>query len=212
LVSYSVSWLSVLFSKGSLCEGYYATGTLVALTALCRPLPNSRKPEIVDILKVDLRPKANRARNLVRLINLCSLIVPLTIIIGLRTNPEFRLIRRCLSPVRVCTELDCNIHSDGKTIEICGTNVKKTYDGPERHARIQKLRNVYEVLRTKDVPNVDRIVLSYADDKHGTVAFLEPKGISVIPKSVLEVLEAVSCILDALIVCFKVFAFLPISS
>ena len=83
---------------------------------------------------------------------------------------------------------------------MCGTNIKKTFDGPERHARIEKLKSVYDILRVKAVPNVDRIAVSYADDVHGAVAFLEPKGLSVVPKSIQQVLEAVGCILEALTV------------
>jgi serine/threonine protein kinase len=55
-------------------------------------------------------------------------------------------------------------------------------------------------LRAKAVPNVDRLAISYSDDHHGAVAFLEPKGISVMPKTIQQVLEAVGCILDTLIV------------
>ena len=42
------------------------------------------------------------------------------------------------------------------------------------------------------------MAVSFSDDVHGTVAFLEPKGISVIPKTIREVLDAIGCILDAL--------------
>jgi len=59
---------------------------------------------------------------------------------------------------------------------------------------------VYKVLKKKDVPNVDRLMLSYADDAHGAVAFLEPKGINIIPGNTCEVLEAASCVLEALAV------------
>jgi serine/threonine protein kinase len=49
------------------------------------------------------------------------------------------------------------------------------------------------------VPNVDSIS-SFADDTHGTVVFLEPKGICVIPMNSQQVLEAMCCILGALVV------------
>jgi hypothetical protein len=67
---------------------------MVTLTAICRPLPGSTEPRIVDILKVDLRKKANRAKNLVRLVNLCSLIIPITTVIGSRTATELQVQRR----------------------------------------------------------------------------------------------------------------------
>jgi hypothetical protein len=75
-----------------------------------------------------------------------------------------------------------------------------TYDGTQHHMKIQKLISVYEILRARAVPNVDRIAVSFSDDHHSAVAFLEPKGISAMPKTIREVLEAIGCILDALIV------------
>ena len=57
------------------------------------------------------------------------------------------------------------------------------------------------MLGAKEVPNVDWMKLSYLDDNNQiAVAFLEPKGISAMPKSVGEVVEAVGCILEALVV------------
>jgi hypothetical protein len=55
-------------------------------------------------------------------------------------------------------------------------------------------------------------MVSYSDDHHGTVAFLEPKGISVMPKTILEVLQAVSCILDALMVSLLSALYMTLSS
>jgi hypothetical protein len=73
----------------------------------------------------------------------------------------------------------------------------KTYDGPQRHEKILKLLSVCESLRAKAVQNGDRID---SDDVHGMVVFPEPKGRSDVPKTTRQVLDAISCILHALIV------------
>jgi len=143
---------------------------MVTLAAICRPSRGSRQPQIVDILKVDLQLKANRIKNVIRLVNLCSLIVPITSVIGSRTTSEFLPIRR-----------------ENKTVEICGTNIKKTYHGPQRHHQIQRLKHIYEILRRKAVPNVDRLALAFSDEDHGAIVFLEPKGIRVLPGTIREV-------------------------
>jgi len=83
---------------------------------------------------------------------------------------------------------------------VCGKNIKKTLEGPERYARLQKLKSTYDLLKAKAVPNVDSISLSFADEIHGAVAYLEPKGVSVLPVNTLEVFEAICCVLEALVV------------
>ena len=87
---------------------------------------------------------------------------------------------------------------DGGVIEVCAKNVKKTFEGPDRDAKLQKLKSVYDILKAKAVPNVDSLSLSFSDDTHGTVAYLEPRGISTIPINAQEVYEAICCILEAL--------------
>jgi hypothetical protein len=60
----------------------------VTWTAICRPVGESRVPETVDIVKIDLRTKGGRIKNLVRVIRLCSLVVPITTMIGSHTTSE----------------------------------------------------------------------------------------------------------------------------
>jgi hypothetical protein len=78
----------------SLPPGYYARGTQVTLVAICRPQPGSQKPRIVDIVTTDLKTKANRIKHIIRIINLCSLIIPLTKVVGFRHVAEFLPIHR----------------------------------------------------------------------------------------------------------------------
>ncbi|CAG8645113.1 8587_t:CDS:2, partial [Paraglomus brasilianum] len=140
--------------------GYYAIGTILTYAAICRPRPRRNKPDVVTILTLDLRERRQRVKNLLVLINLCPIIEQVQKVIGYRELPEFIPIER-----------------DDKIIEVCGTNVKKTYTGPNCATRIRKLKNIYERLKVKNVPNVDNLVLAYSDKNHGCVAYLEPKGI-----------------------------------
>ena len=79
-----------------------------------------------------------------------------------------------------------------------GTNIKKTYKIPEElDWRVEKLKNVYNILTEKGVPNVDRLIC--ANNQDGVV-YLGPKGMSVRPSNQKELLEAVICVLEALVV------------
>jgi hypothetical protein len=81
---------------------------------------------------------------------------------------------------------------------VYGTNIKKTFKIPEElDLCVEKLKNVYNILTEKNVPNVDRLI--YANNKDGVV-FLGPKGMSVKPNSPNELFEAVLCVLEALVV------------
>jgi hypothetical protein len=81
---------------------------------------------------------------------------------------------------------------------VYGTNIKKTFTIPgELDLRVEKLKNVYNILKVKNVPNVDRLI--YANNKDGVV-YLEPKGMSVKPNDLKELFEAVLCVLEALVV------------
>ncbi|KIM44388.1 hypothetical protein M413DRAFT_24899 [Hebeloma cylindrosporum] len=165
--------------------GYHATGTVITLVAICRPRYPQQSPEIVTLGELDLRLKVNRLKHLIRMIKLCSLIVPITTAIGVPTAPEFVPLRR-----------------GDKVIEVCGKSIKKTFEGPQRYAKLQRLKDVYDLLKAKAVPNVDSISASssFTDDTHSAAVFLEPRGISTSPSNGLQVIEAICCILEALVV------------
>jgi hypothetical protein len=74
--------------------GYYATGTVVTFVAICRPPSSGKTPELIDIGSLDLRLTASRIENVIRIINLSSLVTPLTKMIGSREVSEFVPIRR----------------------------------------------------------------------------------------------------------------------
>ncbi|RHZ83623.1 hypothetical protein Glove_89g98 [Diversispora epigaea] len=160
--------------------GYYANGPDVTFVAICRPLAN-HFPDVVNIVKSNLNQRRDRILNLRRIINLSILIKSLQDVIGWHESPEFQPIIR-----------------ERQTIIVCSTNIKKTFtDDKESDRRVEKLRNVYKTLNKKRVPNVDNLL--FAKNELGTV-YLGPKGMSVKPKNQKKLLEAIACILEALVV------------
>ena len=89
---------------------------------------------------------------------------------------------------------------DNKTIEVCGTNIRKTYHGSDRLTKIQRLAQIYDVLKSKGVPNVDHLASWHVGKGGDPTAYLEPKGVSTLPKSLEQVFDAIGCILEALVV------------
>jgi hypothetical protein len=67
---------------------------------------------------------------------------------------------------------------------------------------IQRLTRVYDLLKSKGVPNVDCLEMSHVERGRNPTAFayLGPKGISTLPKSIGQVFDAIGCILEALVV------------
>ena len=84
-----------------------------------------------------------------------------------------------------------------------GKSVKKTYLFDNVSARVEKLIDIYGRLKRKGVPNVDQI--DHANIETGVV-YLSPKGMCVKPKNPKELLEAIICILEALVVSMIVIA------
>jgi hypothetical protein len=77
-------------------------------------------------------------------------------------------------------------------VEIRRKSVKKTY----LVERVRHLENIYKALKDKDVPHVDR--LAHLID---ATIYLEPKRIDTRPSNQEELLQAITCILEALVVC-----------
>ncbi|CAI2185039.1 13028_t:CDS:2 [Funneliformis geosporum] len=160
--------------------GYYANGPEVTFVSICRP-SSGDNPDVINIVKSNLNLRKDRILNMRRMINLSILIKSLQDVIGWHETPEFRPIER-----------------EDQTVEVCATNIKKTFTNPEKSdARVEKLKNVYDILTKKKVPNVDRLI--HADNESGVV-YLGPKGMSVKPKNQKELIEAVFCVLETLVV------------
>jgi hypothetical protein len=91
---------------------------------------------------------------------------------------------------------------NGTIVTIGMACVRKTYTQDNRISRVRHLRNIYEALERKKVPNVDSLYLTHENHPTlGCVAFLSPRGINKPPTTGDEVTQAILCILNALIVC-----------
>ena len=91
------------------------------------------------------------------------------------------------------------LRETGTVIKVGSCAVEKKYMQRDGEARVNHLKTIYELLQAKHVPNVDRILNSYLNDNiHGSVVYLQPKGIDDSPRRAQEVLEAVKCVLEAL--------------
>ncbi|GBB92862.1 hypothetical protein RclHR1_25710002 [Rhizophagus clarus] len=160
--------------------GYYTHGPQVTLVAICRPVEGYALPDVVDIVQSNLKFRSERVRHLLRIINLSCIINALQPVIGRRGIPEFR-----------------SVYRNGRMIEIRGTGVKKTYLFENIQTRVQKLVNLYEKLVRKEVPNIDH--LDCYNKESGSV-HLSPKGLQVVPSNQQELFEAITCVLEAIVV------------
>jgi hypothetical protein len=80
-------------------------------------------------------------------------------------------------------------------VELLGSTVVKRYTGPDAVQKIQHLKTIYASLEEKQVPNTDSLV--YAEDD---TVLLQPRGDCEKPRKEKELLEALVCILNGLIV------------
>jgi DNA-binding NarL/FixJ family response regulator len=80
--------------------------------------------------------------------------------------------------------------------------VKKEYHGLPGADRVQHLRRIYQELNKKGVPHVDYLAHSSIEEDatRGGVVYLGPKGIANKPSNVKELMEALICVLEALVV------------
>jgi hypothetical protein len=183
-----------------LSPAYYAVGPNVTLAAIT---PH----EVVDLAKFDLVYRPHRVACIVRIIKLCRLLKPLQEVIGYRTDSEFVEIKRHFKPFFAkWIQLMLFYRENGSTITIGMACVQKTYTRHNRVSRIRHLRNIYDILKRKNTPNVDSLHLAHDDDpKLGSVAYLSPRGINKPPSTGIEVTQAILCVLNALTVCTLAF-------
>ncbi|CAG8529909.1 9250_t:CDS:2, partial [Funneliformis mosseae] len=82
-------------------------------------------------------------------------------------------------------------------VEMFDKYIRKTYISPNVHDHVERLVNVYEKLIHKGIPNVDH--LDYINKEKGVI-YLSPKGMSVRLKDQQKLFEAITCVLEILIV------------
>ena len=89
----------------------------------------------------------------------------------------------------------------GGAITLGSRNISKTYTSHDRKIHVSHIKHIYSVLVQKGVPNVDRLVASHEDHpRHGSIIFLQPRGVERQPRFVSEIIEAAICVLQALVV------------
>jgi hypothetical protein len=101
---------------------------------------------------------------------------------------------------------------DGGLVRInIGAVVRKEFRHEDALARVSKLIEIYDLLKSKQVPNVDTLDRAETVDDGKTEEFyphvqLSPVGCDVAPKSGSEAFDAVACLLQALKVRYDVSA------
>ncbi|TFK19280.1 hypothetical protein FA15DRAFT_726912, partial [Coprinopsis marcescibilis] len=170
--------LTWIYNSTPYVLGYHASGPTISLVALTPPVRLGGNPDIYNLVQTDLRWRRERIQNILRIINLSTLLVPLSRLME-ESGAEFMRIQG-----RTCT------------IEFTSSVIIKTY---QDLAIVQHLRSVYAILKDHDVPNVD--YLSYSRDQ---VVHLEPRGIPMKPYTKQELRDCVRCILEALVVLHKI--------
>jgi hypothetical protein len=94
-----------------------------------------------------------------------------------------------------CSNFYCR---GGKSTEVGLQAVKKIYCDDRGAQRFEYIRNIYRLLKEKDVPHVDTLTHAVVD---GSTIYVEPKGIATKPSNEKELLEAIVCVLQALQIC-----------
>jgi hypothetical protein len=92
------------------------------------------------------------------------------------------------------------IYRSGVVIELGSSAVRKTYPGQSGRARITHLKTIYELLAHKSVPNVDSLYLHKLNDPTRGIVYLQPRGLNAYPKFAQDVVDAIVCVLEALVV------------
>lgn len=158
-------------------------GTEVSLEAICHQ-PGSPLTTC-QLAKIDLRVMTERLLFLRQLTNFSALIFLVS-----RKISGVYLVER-YAKMELCLDLPSD--RGDKSIKFKGDYVRKTFHKPSGAAHVEMLREIYSLLKEKQVPNVDRLVNSSTTPKPSVC--LEPIGNPVKPRSELE---ALVCILEAL--------------
>lgn len=174
--------------------GYYAKASELTLVAISPPPPGQPLPVVHDIVSADLRFRAQRIKNICRLVNLATLIKPLADLVH-PPDAEFEMLERslhCLPGGFLRSDFNISCRDNG-SVEIASRLIIKSYTGYDKFRRTQHLRSVYKLLEDKQVPHVDSLVYHY-----DTKFVLSPRGIAKPPTSEEELSSAIICVLEAL--------------
>ncbi|PVF95529.1 hypothetical protein CPB86DRAFT_817168, partial [Serendipita vermifera] len=159
--------------------GYHAETTEVRYVAITRP-PSTNEP----LFDYNLSLKKDRVANIVYLIRLSGVMAWLGQQLHTRNQPEFMAFER-----------------EGGLVQMTIANVvKKEFRHKDATSRVSKLVKIYDLLKSKNVPNVDKLEKSYTKytKKSCPHVILSPVGIDALPESGSEALDSVICVLEAL--------------
>jgi hypothetical protein len=145
-------------------------------------------------VSADLRLKADRIKNICRLINLAGLFEFMATLVQ-PPDAEFVDLARFLHRSHVgFLWANFLIHCrENGTVEIAGHFVIKSYTGADRLVRARYLQHIYALLETRQVPHVDSL-----EHHFDTTVVLSPRGLAKTPTSEEELLSALTCVLEAL--------------
>jgi hypothetical protein len=79
--------------------------------------------------------------------------------------------------------------------------ISKSYTNGDRIDHVTRMQSIYAVLKQRSVPNVDRLIMFHKNhERHGSVIYLQPRGMERLPELASEIIEATICVLQALLV------------
>jgi len=166
--------------------GYYATGSNATLVAISPPRSPGGSVIVHDISSANLRLKRDRILHIRRLINLSALFKAITGIANCK-NQEFQKLKR-----------------ENSNVEIAGRRIVKEFTCPDRYERLDRLCQIYHLLKEQKVPNTDHPV--HMSKEKATVV-LSPRGIERLPETEDELLSALKCVLECLQIIHKATLF-----
>lgn len=103
--------------------------------------------------------------------------------------------------------LDILDREGGDVMMTIGAVVRKQFLSQDAIQRVSHLIEIYQILKDKNVPNVDCLD-SFNTNTNPPEVFLSPVGISGGPATGEEIFGAVVCVLRALEVCYGVSVFI----
>lgn len=189
-------WLQLRISLIITSTGYYAVGPELTLVAISPPPQREGLPVVHNLATADLRYRRDRIKNICRLINLSGLLRTIADLVR-PPDAEFVELERLLVLFVLSLRrfLSWIYPRDHSVVEIAGHTIIKSYAKPEDLWRVAHLKNIYALLKEKHVPYVDSLVHNY-----DSTFILSPRGLAEQPRTEKELLEALTCVLEALIV------------
>jgi hypothetical protein len=90
------------------------------------------------------------------------------------------------------------LHSPGGVEVTIGAVVKKQFRQSDAITHVRHLKNIYNLLKTKKVPNTDELIKAVATKE--SYILTKPVGIDCPPRTGAELFQAAICVLQALTV------------